>query len=200
MSRYRLPVGKELPLYSFTCRELLKAESVIATQIIERVQGRFTDAYGPGTGTPSTNGDSPVTVSRLLSDTLKDYFTHYAHRDTRTNKEKQTVFSRFRDFIPGDGLLQDIAKVDCVAFRDIYSQLPRRIPNKYRGRPLAEIVAGCPNSVRVTRVTVNQALTDLRHFFTWALKHDYYTGKNPVEGIEYEGVKKDSYEPSWMQT
>ena len=195
LRRYRLPVAKGSPLYSFTCRELLKAESVIATQIIERVQGRFTDAYSPGTSNASTNGDSPATVSRLLSETLKDYFTHYAHRDARTNKEKQTVFARFRDFIQGDRLLQDIAKADCVAFRDIYSLLPRRIPNKYRGRPLAEIVAGCPNSVRVTRVTVNQALTDLRHFFTWALNHDYYRGKNPVEGIDYEGVKKDSYEP-----
>ena len=46
----------------------------------------------------------------------------------------------------------------------------------------------------MTRVTVNQALTDLRHFFTWALNQDYYTGKNPVGGIDYEGVKKDSYD------
>ncbi len=193
--RYRLPVAKGSPLYRFTCRELLKAESVIATQIMERVQGRFTDAYASGIGSTSTNGDSTATVSRLLSDTLKDYFTHYAHRDTRTNKEKQIVFTRFREIMGGDRLLQDITKPDCVAFRDTYSQFPRRIPNTHRGKPVADILAGCPDAVRVTRGTVNQALTDLRHFFTWALKLDYYIGKNPVEGIEYDGVKKASYEP-----
>ena len=38
IQRYRLPLAKGSPLYQFTCRELLKAESVVAIQIMERVQ------------------------------------------------------------------------------------------------------------------------------------------------------------------
>jgi integrase len=42
---------------------------------------------------------------------------------------------------------------------------------------------------------VNYALTDLRHFFTWAIRHDHYTaGNNPVDGIDFEGVKEKSSE------
>lgn len=42
---------------------------------------------------------------------------------------------------------------------------------------------------------MNLALDDVRHFFSWAIKHDLFMGKNPVDGIAYEGVKKRSYEP-----
>jgi integrase len=38
-------------------------------------------------------------------------------------------------------------------------------------------------------------LTDLRHFFTWAIRHDHYEGKNPVDGIDYEGVEEQHYQP-----
>ena len=46
----------------------------------------------------------------------------------------------------------------------------------------------------VGRGTVNADLTDLRHLFSWAIKHDYYDGKNPCDAIAYEGVKQESYE------
>ena len=49
--------------------------------------------------------------------------------------------------------------------------------------------------MRVTKNTVNYALDDLRHFFSWAIKHDLFDGKNPVDGIAHEGTKQESYEP-----
>ena len=47
---------------------------------------------------------------------------------------------------------------------------------------------------RVMKGTVNLALDDLRHFFSWAIRHDHYSGKNPCDGIAYEGIKQESYE------
>ena len=41
---------------------------------------------------------------------------------------------------------------------------------------------------------VNLALDDLRHFFSWAVKHDHFIGKNLAHGSAYEVVGQESYE------
>jgi integrase len=109
------------------------------------------------------------------------------------------VFQRFTDSLPDKKatLLKNITKAHCIAFRNAYSELPRRIPDKLRGLSVGDILKSVKSTkyIRLTHNTVNQALIDLRHLFTWAIRHDHYNGKNPVEGIEYEGVKGKSYEP-----
>ena len=42
------------------------------------------------------NGVEGVSIapSKLLSEALQDYFTHYVHRDKRTNQEKRVGFKR----------------------------------------------------------------------------------------------------------
>lgn len=199
----KIMLPKDSPAYRRLCRELLKGEQTILRAEIDRLDGKYFEPRSAAYSAlpAASQGAESVALgpSKVFSEALRDYFTHYEHRGTRTNVEKKVVFKRFMESLGGDRLLEDITKADCVRFRDACSQLPRRIPNKYRGKLFADILADIaatqPDCVRVTKGTVNQALTSLRHFFNWAVKHDYYAGKNPAEGIEYEGVEQKSYEP-----
>ena len=107
------------------------------------------------------------------------------------------LFTRFVESLGGDRPLQDITKGACVQFREHSSRFPKRISNQLRGKTLPEILAAVEGTdyLRVTKRTVNLCLDDMRPFFSWAIRHDLLTGKNPVDGIAYEGVKKKSYEP-----
>ncbi len=200
LAAHHITLPRDSPEYRRLCVELLKAEQVILRTEIDRWGGKYWEPQSAAYNiVPAATQAEAGGSSKVFSEALRDYFTHYTHRGPRTNEEKKRVFKRFMEALGGDRLLWDITKADCVKFRDAYSQLPRRIPHKYRGKQLAEILADLaatqPDCSRVTKGTVNQALTDLRHFFSWAVKHDYYAGKNPAEGIEYEGVKRQSYEP-----
>jgi integrase len=197
---HKLTLSRSSEAYRRLCRELLKAKQVVLKAELDRWDGNY---WGPDSaayrvhanGSPSPAHHAPETV-RLLSEALQDYFKHYAHRDKRTNQEKGIIFNRLLEAIGGDKPLQDITKGECVRFRDMYSRLPKRISNDLRGKPITEVLAAVEGTeyLGVTKRTVNLALDDVRHFFSWAIKHDFYTGKNPVDGIAYEGVKKKSYE------
>ena len=72
--------------------------------------------------------------------------------------------------------MQSITKADLIRFRDTLSRFPRRTPDKFRGKPAAELLAYLSKQkgeyLKVGRGTVNADLTDLRHLFSWAVKHD----------------------------
>jgi integrase len=140
-----------------------------------------------------------LTHSKLISEGLTEYFQHYAHREQRTNQEKELGFRRFLEIIGGDRPIQEVKKGDCIKFRDTLARFPRRTPDTLRGKPIADMLktleAKRGGYTRVTKNTVNYALDDLRHFFAWAIKHDLFEGKNPVDGIAYEGTRQESYEP-----
>ena len=200
LQTHRRNLPKHSDAYRRLCRELLKAKQVVLKAEIKRWEGNYYDddsaEYSVNTRfSPLDNSSTPETV-RLLSEALQDYFKHYAHRDKRTNHEKNVIFTRFTESLGGDKALQDITKAECVRFRDMYSRLPKRIANTLRGKSMTEVLKAVEGTdyLGVTKRTVNLALDDVRHFFSWAIKHDYYIGKNPVDGIAYEGVKKKSYE------
>lgn len=192
-----LPRGSEA--YRRLCRELLKAKQVVLKAELDRMNGNY---WGKDSAEYSAQptADSPAETfhgaSKMLSEGLREYFTHYEHRDKRTNHEKRVIFTRFTETLGGDKALSEITKAECVRFRDMYSRLPKRISNDLRGKTMAEVLAATEEAdcLRVTKRTVNLALDDVRHFFSWAIKHDHFTGKNPVDGIAYEGVKKKPYE------
>lgn len=197
---HKLSLPKTSEVYRRLCRELLKAKQVVLKAELDRMNGKYWDSDAaeysarPVTPSPANTFQGP---SKMFSEGLREYFTHYEHRDTRTNNEKQVIFTRFRESIGGDKPLSEITKAECVRFRDMYSRLPKRVSNDLRGKAMAEVLAAVESTdcLRVTKRTVNLALDDVRHFFSWAIKHDLFMGKNPVDGIAYEGVKKKSYEP-----
>jgi integrase len=203
LSTRKLTLSKDSEAYRRLCRELLKAKQVVLKAEIQRWDGNYwhpdSAEYSPRPSANSVGGHRSETPEemRLFAEALRDYFKHYEHRDQRTNSEKNVIFTRFAETIGGgDRPLQDIAKAECVRFRDMYSRLPKRIANDLRGKPMSEVLKAVEGTdyLAVTKRTVNLALDDVRHFFSWAIKHDLFAGKNPVDGIAYEGVKKKSYE------
>ena len=209
LSGHGLTVPKTSPAYKKLCRSILAAQQQAFKIEMGRLDGDYTrEAAAAGNGGPLSSAGSAAGAMPYASvfaptptivEAVKLYLEHYSHRDKRTNAEKERVLQRFVESLPGKEatLLKDIAKAHCIAFRNAYSQLPRRIPDKLRGQSIGEILntlKGQPY-IRLTHSTVNHALTDLRHFFVWAIRHDHYTaGKNPVDGIDFEGVKEKSSE------
>lgn len=192
--KYTLPTDSQE--YQRLCRRLLQEQQRVFKTEIARWDGDYMQDFNNVAQAQGVEGNS-FAPSKLLSEALKDYFTHYVHRDKRTNQEKEVCFKRFIEIIGGDKPLEEIIKADCIRFRDTFSRFPRRIPDKLRGKPIADMLKASEKKkscVTVTKVTVNLALDDLRHFFSWAIKHDHVIGKNPVDGIAYEGVKQESYE------
>lgn len=193
LQRHKRTVPKTSEAYHRLCRELLKAEQYILKRELDRQDGHYWNEFDQG---PTREPLSQPETVRLISEALEDYFKHYEHRDKQTNHEKRVIFSRFIDSVGGDRPLQDVAKADCIRFRDQYSRLPKRVSNDLRGKLLHEVLTAIEGTSyqTVTKTTVNLALDDVRHFFRWAIKQDYYLGKNPVDGIAYEGTKQEHYD------
>lgn len=209
LAQHKVSLAKDSPSYRRLCRELLKAQQVVFKTEMERLEGRYwTSGYLDASGSPihrqqgTPQNALGLTPALSVGEALKLYFEHYGHRLKQTNEDKVVVFRRFTESL-SDGeqtLLTKITKADCIRFRDSCSKLPKRVPKSHRGKPMLELVEGMqkdhPGYVHVTKSTVNQALTDVRHFFTWAIRHDHYTeGRNPVDGIDLEGVEGQGYEP-----
>jgi integrase len=191
--KYTLPADSHD--YQRLCRRLLQEQQRVFKTEIARWDGDYTQDFNNVVQARGVEGVS-LAASKLFSEALKDYFAHFAHRDKRTNQEKAVCFKRFAEIVGADKPMEEITKADCIRFRDTFSRFPRRIPDKLRGKPIADMLKASEKKscVTVTKVTVNLALDDLRHFFSWAIKHDHITGKNPIDGIAYDGVKQESYE------
>lgn len=182
------------------CHGLLVAQDHVLRVELERLEGRW--YHGRVLDAPSSRGlvekaSEPVSIS--LGEAVKLYFEHYDHRDKRTNEEKLAVMRRFIETLPlGDTTpLHRVKKPEAIRFRDAYAQLPKRVLNKHRGLPVPDLLAKLKDTdyVKVTKSTVNHALTDVRHFFVWAIRHDHYLEpRNPFDGIDLEGVKEEHYD------
>jgi integrase len=201
LDTHKYTLEKNSEEYQRLCRGLLQAQQRVFRIESERWEGDYSSfpvTGGNGAGRQSTD-PLPLTRSKMISEGLKEYFHHYAHREQRTNQEKDLGFRRFLEIIGGDRPIQEVKKGDCIKFRDTLSRFPRRTPDKLRGKPIADMLRVLEGKrggyTRVTKNTVNYALDDLRHFFSWAIKHDLFDTKNPVDGIAYEGTKQESYEP-----
>lgn len=192
LQTHRRTLPKSSDAYLRLCREVLKARQFVLKRELDRLDGNYLKEWDQGS-TPD-HFPQPETI-RLISEALEDYFKHYGHRDKRTNHEKRITFARFMESAGGDRPVQEVAKADCIRFRDDYNRLPKRITNDLRGKPLGVVLKTVEGTdyLPVTKNTVNLALDDLRHFFSWAIKQDYYMGKNPVDGIAYEGTKQEHY-------
>lgn len=205
LASHKLTLAKTSPAYKKLCRSVLVAQQRVVKMEMDRLSGNYLEEHPLHPTSAVYSNQEPSRPHNVFASTptIKEavalYMEHYAHRDQRTNNEKATVLKRFTESLPANDatLLKDIIKAQCIAFRSTYGQLPKRIPDKLRGLPMAEILSQSQDKpyIRMTHSTVNQGLSDLRHFFSWAIRHDHYMGKNPCEGIDYEGVKKRSYEP-----
>ncbi len=63
--------------------------------------------------------------------------------------------------------------------------------------PLAEVLErakGWPEKDLLSKMTINQDLTHLGHFFGWLINEGRYTGNNPLDGLAYEGIESKSHE------
>ena len=83
-------------VYSQTADELQAQQRLFRIES-ERWDGDYSSSPFPtgGIGTGQSADPLPLTRSKLISEGLKEYFEHYAHREQRTNQEKQLGFRRF---------------------------------------------------------------------------------------------------------
>lgn len=192
-------IDKTSPAYLRLCRELLKAELKITRIRTQREYGRYPDIDRPVAPAALTAASIPAMTGLMFSEALKKYFEHYAGRANRTQQGKAMVLGRFIDILGGDRPINRIEKKDLICFRDTLSRFPQRVPIALRGKPISSLLdypKAHPGKHKVLgRGTVNGDLTDLHHFFAWAIKHDLYCNKNPVDGISFENVKQTSFEP-----
>ncbi len=161
---------------------------------IERWNGECHEAeHGSGAAVPlppagSVGGDGFLTPPRFFTELFKDYFAHHGHRDERTNHEKDVAF--LVKIIGGDKPVQEIVKADCIRFRDTFSRFPRRIPDRLHEKPIADMLRsleGQQGVARVTKRTVTLALKDLKHFFSWSIRHDHFSAKNLLTASTTKG-------------
>lgn len=179
------------------CHGLLVAQDHVLRVELERLEGRW--YHGRVLDAPSSRGLSekePISIT--VGEAIKLYFQHYNYRDQRTNEEKRVVIRRFIETLPlGDTTpLHGVKKPEAIWFRDAYARLPKRILNKDRALTIPDLLVKLKDTdyVKVTKSTVNHALTDVWHFFVWAIRHDHYLEpRNPFDGIDLEGVKEEHY-------
>jgi integrase len=185
-------------LHRYLCRELLKAEMVIANRIKECVNGVHVNAcnsHGESGESESIVPDAPRSECDALSIVIPAYLKHFAHRP-RTVEAKRHVLKRFLQII-GDKPIHAYLQTDCLLYRDTLGQLPTNTSKRFPGLPLAEVVEwskGLPKKDMLSKQTVNQDLRHLNHFFGHLIKEGLYPGTNPVDGLAYEGIEAKSHE------
>lgn len=181
------------PDFPRLCHLLLRAQQRIYRTEIDRLEGTWT---ANGTVESMAVEEGPILP---VSEAVKKYIQHYGHRDERTNAEKLVILKRFMETLPSGGAapLNRIKKPEVIAFRDLYAQSPSRQSAVHRGKTLPALVKmlNGKGTKRITKATVNHALTDLRHFFVWAMRHDLYLDpRNPVDGVDLEGEVTEHFE------
>lgn len=199
LREHHVTLPTDSPEFHRLCHSLLVAQQTVLKTELDRLEGWW--YHGPSLNVPSSRGlrEKEPAASMTVGEAVEKYFQHYDHRDKRTNEEKRVVVRRFIETLPsGDTTpLHRVKKPEAIAFRDAYAQLPKRILNKHRGLPVVDLLTKLKDTdyVKVTKSTVNHALTDLRHFFVWAIRHDHYLEpRNPFDGIDLEGVKEEHYD------
>jgi hypothetical protein len=131
-----------------------------------------------------------------LAEAIPAYLKHFEHRAPGTIEAKRNVLKRFLEVI-GDRSVQGIGKQECIVYRDTCRKLPSNASRGYPGMPLAEVLErakGWPGKDLLSKMTINQDLTHLGHFFGWLINEGRYTGNNPLDGLAYEGIESKSHE------
>jgi integrase len=209
LQRYDLrDIEEGTQTHKLLCRELLKAESVLAGKIKGRVQGdygtSYDDAAYPTSPAPTlsvvglTAGFPPSTSVVTepkhvfpLSDAIPAYLKHHEHRAPGTIEAKRNVLKRFLE-LGGDKPVHTITKQDCITYRDTLRKLPANASKKFPGMALKDVLKraqGWSEKDLLSKQTVNQDLTHLTHFFSWLINEGRYSGSNPVEGLTYQGIE-----------
>lgn len=191
IKRHGLAIAPASDVYTFLCRELLKAEQHIAKGIKERVQGNYSEAYSAPALSPSASADLGPITTLIFSEATADYLKHFNHLAKGTLRAKKATLGRFRS-VMGDRLLQSIAKPECIRYRDTIGKLPLHMAKRFPGKSVAEVLAAVskiPNVPTLSKQTVNQDLTHLGHFFAWAKNNAHYVGDNPVDGLSFVGLE-----------
>lgn len=183
------------PAFLRLCHSLLRAQQTILRTVIDRLDGQWDQAL-PSLSLPSAEEIQDVIP---IGEAVRLYFGHYSHRQAKTNNDKRTVLRWFIQTLPsGDNTpISRVKKSEVIAFRDAYSKMPRRVLSADRKLPILDLIQKMKGTKYqlVTGSTVNNALADLRHFFSWAMRHDHYPdGRNPADGIDLEGVTEKHYD------
>ena len=194
VERYKVPLDGEREK-TFLGRELLKAERVIAGKIKQRVQGDYGAEYiSNGNGRRECTAVGAPVAGPALSEVIPAYLKHYEHRAPGTLEAKRNVLKRFAEIVGADKPVSSILKADCVAYRETLRKLPANVSKRFPGLSLREVVdkaKGLPEAMMLAKVTINQDLTQLTHFFTWLMNEGLYAGaSNPANGLQYEGGAK----------
>lgn len=187
--------GLPKDLYKRLCRELLKAKQVYFREAIERSKGRYpSNGIGVPQALPATPQKTPAP---LMSKVIPEYMKAFERRAPGTLLAKQNVFKRFLSIV-GDKPLSSISEKDLLRYRETLTRLPTNMGKRFPGKTVAEvlkIVEGM-NIGRISLATINMDLTHLSHFFGWSMaKPRRYLQENPVDGLFYEDVEAESYEP-----
>jgi integrase len=219
VSRYSLDLAKDSPQYQTLARELLKAETTIAKEIKQRVQGEYGDDQW-GVETPRPNGGIGVAAAAeaisalasslppastpepaagmLLSEAMKAYQAHYAHMAPGTITAKRVVFSRFLEIV-GDKPVKSIGKKDAIAYRDTLALLPAEATQRYPGLSIRDVIEKTkdqPHLQRISKRTINQDLIHMNALFTYLMDEEILTqAHTPVRRIAFKGTAGESYPP-----
>jgi integrase len=197
-------------------RELMKAERTIAQEMKRRVQGQYGDGRSLGTYrgggsravaplagsglATSTPSAAPVAApSPTLSAAQAAYLKHFEHRAPGTLEAKRNVLKRFIELTGAERMVNSLVKADFIAYRETTRKIPANAAKKFPGLPLRAVIEkakGLPESVMISKQTVNQDLTHLSHWMKWMIDEGIYTTSttNPCEGLLYQGLESRSHE------
>ena len=203
MERYKVTdIAMGSPAYRLLCREFTKAEKVIQGKIKERAQGEYGSEYGEPLDSPVMNRQHGLTDEPTadpgppLSEVIPAYLKHQEHRAPGTLEAKRNVLKRFAEIV-GDKPVSMILKADCVMYRDTLRKLPANVSKRFPGLSLREAIEKAkrlPESMMLSKATINQDLTHLGHFFSWLVNEGKYTTANPALGLQYEGIESEKHE------
>jgi len=132
----------------------------------------------------------PPVSQAPASPTLSSLFSLYTteHSPNWTDKSRQEFEGQFRlllDII-GDRDISAIDRAACIICRDTLLKLPPGFSKKkaFKGKTIEELAGlGLPG---LHGKTVNKYMTLLASLFKWGIKHGYYKGINPAEGLSIE--------------
>jgi len=193
LSTNRRTVPKDSDAYRRLCRELLKAKQAVLKAEVERWEGNSQQSFHS-----SQNAPPPQLVPSLtLSAAVVKYLAHFQHHAPGTLSAKQAVLRRYAE-VAGDRPVNAYSKQHGITYRETVGQLPAHLTKKYPGQSIVDVLAlvrGKLHVPRFSKQTVNQDLTHLAHFFSWLIAEGLYSGPNPMEGLAYEGIEGESYDP-----
>jgi integrase len=183
LMRHQLNLDRTSRLYRLACRELLKAETVIAQEIKKRVKGTFEGVYTAHPIPTAPTVPSQGKPSKPISEVMRLYFEEHKRRP-RTDIQIKSGFEKFIEITGGDRPIQSITREECRQYKEVLMRFPRAMTASQRKRPVLEVInelgAG-PAYQPLSASSINKYLHGLAHLFAWAIDQGFYHGDNPVQ-------------------